>query len=156
MTLSACGGSGEEPAEALPPETEGSPALAKEFQNNETVDSKYAFWQLNIGANSYKGEWFKYYLLDGDLMIQLINKDAVNVALAYEGEPSGKRSLSHASFTIGRGVTCWQVGPDNLSTVRFESVEPGWLSGKFSATLGCPDASLMEVEGLFHIKAPGE
>lgn len=156
LSLSACGSPDDPSGDAPSPETEAASDPVNTVESTIVAVPGEVSWQLESDGDTYTGDLFEYYLLDGDLMIQLINRDAVNFALAFEGEATGERPVSHASFTEGRGPVCWQVGPLDRSTIRFDEAEPGWLTGRFSATLGCPDARLLEVEGVFHITAPGE
>lgn len=119
-------------------------------------DSRGYYWRLESEGQLYEGRLFKHFLLSGNPMIQLINRDAVNFAMVFEGDMSGERTVTQATFVHGRGPVCERVGPLDMFKIRFEPPEPGWVSGTFSGILGCPDYSAMPVEGSFRIKAPRE
>lgn len=119
-------------------------------------DSRGYYWRLESEGQVYEGRLFKHFLLSGNPMIQLINPDAVNFAMVFEGDMSGERTVTEATFAHGRGPVCQRVGPLDMFTIKFEPAGPGWVSGSFAGMLGCPDYSAMPVEGSFRIKAPGE
>lgn len=120
------------------------------------VDSASPYWRLESQDKVYEGKLFKHYLLSGNPMIQLINRDAVNFSMVFEGDMSGERTVTQATFAHGRGPVCGRVGPLDMFKINFELSESGWVTGTFSGMLGCPDYSAMSVEGLFHIKTPVE
>lgn len=119
-------------------------------------DPESAYWRLESDGTVYEGRLSFFFVLDGDPMIQLVNQDAVNVALAFEGEMSGVRTVTFAAFADAREPVCRRVGEADSFQISFEPSDTDWLTGSFSGMLGCPDYSLMPVSGSFHIRAPGE
>ncbi|RBP48400.1 vWA domain-containing protein [Arenicella xantha] len=120
------------------------------------IDTSGPNWSLQSEDQTFNGKLFKHFTLDGNHMIHLINRDAVNFAFAYEGEDSGQRKVMYATFADGRGPICRRVGPIEDFTVSFMPAEPGWIAGSFNGILGCPDYSAMPVEGSFYVKAAEE
>jgi hypothetical protein len=120
------------------------------------IDMTRSSWRVESDDQVYEGRLFKYFTLNGEPMIQLINMDAVNVAIAFDGEMAGEKNVTSAMFVMGRGDQCREVGPPESFRIRFEPSEAGWLTGSFSGMLGCPDYRAMPVVGSFHIEAPGD
>ncbi|UCF38627.1 MAG: VWA domain-containing protein [Acidobacteriota bacterium] len=118
------------------------------------IDRSKAGWRLESEGKVYEGRLFRFFTLKGDPMIQLINRDAVNVGLAIGGEMTGDRIVTYAMFVEGRGPVCERVGPEDSFQITFEPSEEGWLTGSFSGMLACPEYRAMPVEGSFHIKGP--
>jgi hypothetical protein len=119
-----------------------------------SIDRSKANWRLESEGKIYEGRLARFFTLKGDPMIQLINRDAVNVGLAFGGEMIGERTVTYAFFAEGRGPICERVGEENSFRITFEPSEEGWLTGSFSGMLGCPEYRAMPVEGSFHIQAP--
>ena len=118
------------------------------------IDRSEANWRMESEGTIYEGQLARFYTLKGEPMIQLINRDAVNVGLAIGGEMKGERLVTYAFFAEGRGPICERVGPEDSFWINFEPAEHGWLTGTFSGILGCPEFRAMPVEGSFHIKTP--
>jgi hypothetical protein len=148
IALGACDRAGTGDTPVPPPPTEQVPAPA------DGAASEGAAWQLQAGDTAYEGALFRYFLLDGNLMIHLINRDAVNFAFSFEGEPSGQRTATYASLAVGRGPVCERAGPAESFNIQFEPAGAGWISGTFAGMLACPDYELLSVKGRFQIEAP--
>lgn len=118
------------------------------------IDRSKANWRIESDDAVWEGRFSRFFVLDGDPMIQLINEDAVNVGLAFTGDMSGERTVTYAMFGEGRGPICELVGEEGSFRILFEPSEDGWLSGTFSGMLGCPEYRAMPVRGSFHIEAP--
>jgi hypothetical protein len=119
-----------------------------------SVDRSSPGWRLESRGEVYEGRFFRFFKMGGDPMIQLINRDAVNVGLAFDGEMTGERVVTYAMFVEGRGPICERVGPEDSFRITFLPSEEGWLTGTFSGRLGCPEHRAMPVEGSFHVRAP--
>jgi hypothetical protein len=120
------------------------------------VNPGVASWRFESEGTVFQGRLYRHLVLNGNPVIQLFNGDAVNLALAFAGEPSGLQTVTKATFANGRGPICEQVGETGSFQIAFEPAEAGWLTGRFGGMLGCPDYRLMPVAGSFHIQAPGE
>jgi len=118
------------------------------------IDRSKLNWRLESEGKIYEGRLARFFTLKGNPMIQLINRDAVNVGLAINGEMNGERIVTYAFFAEGRGPVCERVGSEDSFQITFEPSEKGWLTGSFSGILACPEYRAMPVEGSFHIKAP--
>ena len=115
-----------------------------------------AYWRMESDGTIYEGRLSLFFVLDGDPMIQFVNQDAVNVGLAFNGEMSGVQTVTFATFADARGPVCERVGEVDAFQITFGPSEKDWLTGSFTGMLGCPDYSLMPVNGSFHIRAPEE
>jgi Ca-activated chloride channel family protein len=129
------------------------PAAVKRTRAAVAIDRSKQNWRLESEGTVYEGELSRFFTLKGNPMIQLINRDAVNVGLAINGEMNGERTAAYAFFAEGRGPVCERVGPEESFQITFEPSEEGWLTGNFSGMLACPEYRAMPVEGSFHIQA---
>jgi hypothetical protein len=113
------------------------------------------FWQLEAGEESYEGKISYAQRVDTKLVIQLVNRDAVNlgIRLARDG---AMHLPEHVFFAAGRGHPCLLVASDPPFQVTLEPGDGAWLNGTFSGTLACPDYSALSLNGSFHIPAPGD
>jgi hypothetical protein len=118
------------------------------------IDQSRANWRLESEGTIYEGRRSRFFTLKGNPMIQLFNRDAVNIGLAINGEMNGARAASYAFFVQGRGPFCERAGPQESFQTSFEPSNAGWLTGSFSGMLACPGYRAMPVEGSFHIEAP--
>ena len=115
-----------------------------------------ASWRFESDGAVHEGRLARYLVLDGDTMIQFFNVDAVNLALAFDGEMQGVQTVTTAMFAEGRGPICERVGEEDSFQITFELSDNDWLAGSFAGYLGCPDFSLMEVSGTFTVPRPRE
>lgn len=133
---------------------EPAPTVPIDRSVSVPIDRTRPNWRMESEGTTYEGTLARFFVLDGNPMIQLINHDAVNVGLAIRGEMTGERVVAHAFFAEGRGAVCERVGEEGSFRITFEPAEDGWLAGTFSGMLGCPDYRAMPVDGSFYIEAP--
>ncbi|MEZ5921658.1 MAG: hypothetical protein R3C60_09945 [Parvularculaceae bacterium] len=129
-----------------------SPAL--DALNPPPINTDGANWRLESGDEIFEGDLVRHFTLDGKPMIQLINRDGINLGFVIDGNMVGEQTVSEAFFIPGRGPRCDRVGPPEMFTIRFVPAEAGWLAGTFKGMLGCADYRAMPVTGSFHVEAP--
>jgi hypothetical protein len=118
--------------------------------------SERASWQLQAGEDAYEGDIAFVTQSGGQLRIQLVNRDGVNLAILLPGEGAAARQAENAYFAIGRGQSCQLVASDPPFQVTVERGGAAWLTGSFSGMLGCADYSALPVKGSFHVPAAGK
>lgn len=146
--------SAEELTKALEKIQENVKEAVKKSKPPNAEDYSKPFWRIKSESKTFNGTLSKHFTLKDDPLIQLFNYDAVNISLVIDGKLSGSQKVRSATFAKGRGQVCRRVGDPDDFQINFKSKEPGWLSAEFRGKFACPDYSLMEVEGAFHIKVP--
>ena len=65
-----------------------------------------------MDEDAYKGDIALVNRSDGRHFIQLVNQDAVNLAMEFPDEGTAEREVEDGFFAIGRGPTCRVVVSD--------------------------------------------
>lgn len=165
LMLSACddGAPGEAAEQSIGQTIEGARQAVSTDLPEEPIagpktqgDPGEPYWRMESDGKIYEGRISLFFLLEGDPMIQFVNQDAINLVLVIDGEMTGEQAVRTAIFVDARKPPCRRVGEVDSFRISFDPSESNWLTGSFQGMLGCPDYSLMPVDGSFHIRAPGE
>jgi hypothetical protein len=120
------------------------------------VKIERATWQVQAGEDAYEGNIAFVSRADGQLHIQLVNDDAVNLAMQFAEEGAEARKVEDAFFVLSRKQPCRLVTSEPPYQVTLDPSDGKSLNGAFSGMLGCPDYSALEVKGSFQIQLAGE
>ena len=113
-------------------------------------------WRLDAGGEQIEGRIAYVGRGDGQLAIQLVNKDAVNLILVIPDDGTSERNVEAAHLAFGRGAPCALVASEPPFHVQFEAIDGEWLIGSYAGMLACQDYSVLPVRGAFRIENPGE
>jgi len=132
----------------------------KETEAAKTVGGpikvEHASWQVQAGEDTYEGSIAFVNRTAGKLHIQLVNADAVNLAMLFPEEGSEAHKVEDAFVALSRQQPCRLVASDPPYQVTLEPGDRTSLNGAFSGTLGCPDYSALPVKGSFQISVARE
>jgi hypothetical protein len=115
-----------------------------------------ATWELQAGEDAYEGGIAFVNRTAGKLHIQLVNDDAVNLAMQFPAEGADAHKVEDAFFALSRKQPCRLVASEPPYQVTLEPGDGTSLNGTFSGMLGCPDYSALPVKGSFQISGAGE
>lgn len=154
LVLAGCGGEDEQArldrGGAGAPLADAAPEIPVTLPDRRTAPG----WVIGAGEEAYEGDLSVANAAGDTLVIQLVNRDAVNLGIQLSGPP-GERRVDDAFFAVGRGPSCHLVVSEPPFRVELDEREEGWLSGEFAGMLACPDYTPLSVRGAFHVPAPG-
>ena len=121
----------------------------------EAVPQNPNHWKIKVGDNTYKG--ILSYIRDGEdsAILQLVSRDAVNVAMTFSGELEGTRLVSDAFFAAGREEECRLVRSKTPFEIKFKESERDRTVGSFSGMFACQNSLPVEVSGSFNMPKYG-
>ena len=131
--------------------TDSAAASAASALAAATADREGPYWIVRTGDETYEGDLSFVHRRDGQLAVQLFNRDAVNVGFLAPGDLNGG-PLSDTFLVIGRGTPCRLVASESPPRGRW-STDGAWFVGSFSAHLACIDHRGLRVDGAFRIPA---
>jgi hypothetical protein len=120
------------------------------------VKVESATWQAQAGEDAYEGKIAFVNRTGGKLHIQLVNDDAVNLAMRFPEEGAQAHKVEDAFFALSRKQPCRLVTSEPPYQVTLEPGGGDSLNGTFAGMLGCPDYSALPVKGSFQIALAGE
>lgn len=133
-------------------DAEGNPVNGDAEQAVLPVDRP--IWRFDVGNEQIKGTRSLVSRGDGQLVLQFVSKDGINLVMIVPEDGPPRRDVITTYYADGRGELCEMVTSTPPFYIHFEASDGPWLRGRYAGSLACPDYTELVVNGSFNIQNP--